>query len=150
MSVVMMGLAGGAYAALPVLDADSGMDVSNTPMEASREFSGRPFMEMQNKAREINLDLVVNSAPAATLKLSAPTKRKKLGSAVKSLPMEMQGLDSEVQNAQEQMFKALDLGMTMTITGIGVVFGGLAFGVPGAVMGGAFAYGVWTVAKKTV
>ncbi|MCM2268408.1 MAG: hypothetical protein NDI60_11630 [Elusimicrobiales bacterium] len=118
-------------------------------LESSREVSGKNFLEIQNKPGEVKLDCAIAPAKSAPLKLSAPAKARPLASQVKTLPQDDDGLAAEIQAAKDRAFKVLDLGMTLTITGIGVVFGGLAGGVPGAVIGGGIAYGAWTAAKLT-
>lgn len=130
--------------ALPLTASAAGQS-----LESSREVSGKNFLEKQNKPGEVKLDCSIAPANTAPLKLSAPAKSKPLASRVKSLPQDDDGLAAEIQAAKDRAFKVLDLGMTLTITGIGVVFGGLAAGVPGAVIGGGIAYGAWTAAKLT-
>lgn len=117
--------------------------------EASREFSGKPFLEMQSKAREVKLDFTIGAAKNAPLKISLPAKRKPLESVVKSLPDEVSDLEQEAHELRKKRFEIVSLGMDLAVSAIGVVFGALAGGLPGAVVGGTIAYGAWTAAKKT-
>jgi len=124
-------------------------DLRAASLESSREFSGKPFLEMQNKAREVKLDFVLRPSETAPLKLSAPAKRGALASQVKELPSNAAEMEQFVKDNQRTNFELLNTAMTLTITGIGVVGGALVGGVPGAIVGGGIAYGIWTAAKKT-
>lgn len=149
LAAALIAAAGSAYAGVPDVGAAFGAETGKTSMEASREFSGKPFLEMQHKAPDVKLDFMIQPVESAPLKLSSPAKRSSLKSAVKGLPDNTADLEQLAREMQKERYELLDTAMTLTITGIGVVFGGLAFGVPGAVIGGAFTYGAWTAAKKT-
>jgi len=123
--------------------ADGGKDPS---IESSRELSGKPFRELQNKAREVKLDFVVHPSNSVPIKLSEPAKKKALASAVKRLPDEQ--LEQLPAAIQRERYELLGTAMDLTMLGVGVVYGGLAFGPPGAVIGGAITYTIWQVSKS--
>ncbi|HAH32006.1 MAG TPA: hypothetical protein DCL44_06805 [Elusimicrobia bacterium] len=120
--------------------------------ESSRELSGKPFKELQNKATAVKLDFTIPSGTAQqeTLKLSQPRKNTTLKSQVSKLEddQKMDEIQQQMNDIQKNRYEVLRLGMTMTFTAIGMVAGGLAFAIPGAVIGGGIAYGIWALATK--
>lgn len=131
-----------ALAVVPETGTLPGQNMREMGFEASREFSGKLFMEMQNKPEPVKLDFILQPADSAPLKLSRPVKRAVLGSRVKML------VDDSSEDETGNYFKGLGVVVTIAVTGIGATIGGLAAGLPGAVIGGAIAYGAYTAAKK--
>jgi len=133
--------------AAPSIADPRGTDAKKTTLEASREFSGKPFSEMQNKAREVKLDVVIQPAKSAPLKLSTPSKRAALGSTVKKIPEDMT-LEEMSNSIQQQHTEVLSLAKTLTITGIGALTGTLIAGIPGGIICGTATYLAWKSINK--